>query len=271
MKNKKTKWISPVICLIISLTALLSGCFIPGFIINRQNEAELDIVTKAPQELYLAPNSLLAKNLSDKLTTIDKIKLASNSWESTERKADKSESTLEEYDAVLLAKSQLQKYYEQNIYPYSFDSTYDNWYSWSTEFYCYTDSTFNTYSTYVWEIILTKYDNDLTHTIVMTENGTILNAYVNNNNKGFSSIYPAYSPANIASTFNDNSITYNHASALKYFTLDKVSYPDCDFSDAKVETAYNIMLNSEGQAPSIIVVYQYTTGENGYGIGIVPK
>lgn len=269
---KKTKKYIPLIAgILLTVSALSAGIFLPGIIINKKNQSKLNTVTSASKEYYLASDSLLAKNLSNMLSNGDRIKIACNAWESTERIADKSEANLTEYEAVQIAKSQMEYFYNKKIYPYSFASSFDNWYSWNTELYCYVDATFNTYSAYIWKITLTRYDNQLTHTIFMTEDGTILNAYVNEMPEDYEPIRYAYTATDLSETLHDRDASYDSSVHFYSIKLSEIRYPEDSLADATLLDAYDLTVNYKGQDPTDFVIYQYTNNENGYGIGIIAK
>ncbi|MDE6761005.1 MAG: hypothetical protein K2J90_10060 [Lachnospiraceae bacterium] len=161
---------------------VLAGILLPGILLHIIFSMDLGKTLPAPRDYYIASNSVISRNASSKLTEYEKMKLISGVWESTETPVDSSQSGITETDAVELAKKAVDELYEDMLYPYHFDSSYGNWYSWDAELYQCTESTFHTYTAYYWMIHFYKYDDTETHKILMTENGTLLCISVNRPN-----------------------------------------------------------------------------------------
>lgn len=161
---------------------VLAGILLPGILLHLIFSMNLGKVLPAPRDYYIASNSVISKNASSKLTEYEKMKLISGAWESTETPVDSSQSDITEIKAIDFAKKAVEELYQSTLYPYHFDSSYGNWYSWDAELYQCTESTFHTYTAYYWLIHFYKYDDTETHTILMTENGTLLCISVNRPN-----------------------------------------------------------------------------------------
>ncbi len=171
MKNSKFPYI-----LLLSLTTLaaLLGIFLPGILLHLSGSSKLNQTAKVPTEYYSGTSSAVARNSSSQLSEFQKIQLISGAWDSEDSAANSSDSLITEYEAVALAQAGLDKLCEANLYPSSIQSNYGNWYSWSTEFYKATDTTFHTYTSYYWVIHFVRYDEAEQHTVLMTEDGNIL-------------------------------------------------------------------------------------------------
>ncbi len=268
--NMKKYNLSLSLCLGILLAcfAVICGIFLPKLILRKATNKQLSVVKTAPESYYLASGTAMAKNASEQLSSLDRIKLISGVWESSCIQVSPGEGTLSEAEIIALTKQQLEYYYKQNVYPYSLSSSYSNWYSWSTELYCYTDNVFNTYTTYLWVVHFTKFDNMLEHTILITENGTILAAQVNDSSKPFSSVKKVYTNENINSVLGDKNITMN-AISQNIDDHDIPVYPYIDINDVSDRNIYRITLSSKNDDGEEFYIYQYKTDDT-YGFGIAP-
>lgn len=259
----------PLLAILCAILATAGGIFIPKLLLRQKIDAKLALIETAPESYYLSLDTALAKSASQNLSSLDRMKLITGIWESSCEPAELSEAYLKESDAVSLARERLEHYYQQGVYPYSLYSSYSNWYSWSTELYCYTDNVFNTYTTYLWVIQFTRYDSDLKHTILMTENGTILAADVNDNSKPFSSVKNAYMSEDANKIFGDENI---HIKAITQNT-DKTtieSYPYINTTGIDYKNIYTISLSLGSNEPEDYCLYQYKT-DSSYGFGIMPN
>ncbi len=178
MNKKKHKSLLFYVCPVV----VLAGILLPGILLHIFFSMNLGKALPAPRDYYIASNSVISKNASSKLTEYEKMKLISGVWESTETSVDSSQSDITETEAADLAKKAVEELYQNTLYPYHFDSSYGNWYSWDAELYKCTESTFHTYTAYYWLIHFYKYDDTETHTILMTEKGTLLCISVNRPN-----------------------------------------------------------------------------------------
>lgn len=274
--NRHTKHPIVYISILLAVLSMLAGIFLPEILLKRRADAEISVVKNASETYYLAAETAMAKNASQQLSALDRIKLASGTWESTSFQTTPGSDNLTESEAVTLAKQQMDHYSQYGIYPYSFSSSYDNWYSWTTEFYEYTDNVFQTYTTYVWVIHFTRFDGTLKHTIVMTENGTILAAEANVVSHDFYPLRTAYVNSDPATLLGDEkvslySLSYNmDVSNTDMESIHIEGYPYIDMTDANIENLYEIKLSVDNSEPEPYYIYQYTT-DHSYGFGIVPK
>lgn len=150
------------------------GIFLPGILLHFTFTSKLDSVNPVSADLYNTSNSAISRNASQKLSEYERMKLISGSWASTQTEVDTSLSNISEVEAVQLARNAVSNLYVAGVYPYNFDSSYDNWYSWETNCYRCVESSFQTYSAYYWKIIFYRYDTDEVHEVLITENGTLL-------------------------------------------------------------------------------------------------
>lgn len=274
MKNKSSKQpknnfsLSLLLGISLACLAVACGILLPKLILKKTTDKQLSVVETAPESYYLASGTAMAKNASQQLSSLDRIKLISGVWESNCVQVSPGEGTLSEAEIIALTKQQMEYYYEQNVYPYSLSSSYSNWYSWSTELYCYTDTVFNTYTTYLWVVHFIKFDNMLEHTILITENGTILAAQVNDGNKPFSSVKRVYMNENINSVLGDKNITID-AISEKIDDYSIPAYPYIDITGIYDQNIYCITLSSKNDDGENFYIYQYKT-DNTYGFGITP-
>ena len=150
------------------------GIILPGILLHITFSSKLGAVNPISTDLYNTSNSAIAKNASMKLTEYERMKLISGSWASIQTEIDTSSANISEVDAVELARTAVSELYTANAYPYHFDSTYDNWYSWKTNCYQCIESSFQTYSAYYWKVTFYRYDTDEVHEVLITDNGTLL-------------------------------------------------------------------------------------------------
>lgn len=167
-----------ILCVVILVLALF-GTLLPGRLLVWQSEQELYRVSAAPAEYYSAANLALAHSVSEQLETYQRLQLVAGEWESTIREAATYEGNLKAYEAVQMAKTQMESLYQQRLYPVDLKSDYGNWYTWDAEFYKAVDATFDTYAAYYWEITFRIYDGLVSHRVCMLEDGTIFLAEAN--------------------------------------------------------------------------------------------
>lgn len=192
MKQKK---LTPFILIFVVSSVVAGGLFLPGFFLNHSVEGLSGHMINIPSEYYASTGSASSTVASMQLTEYEKIRLISGAWDSESTLMDSS--SIEKDDAFTMiekAKEGLKLLYQKDLYPTSFSKTGSTWYTWDAKCYRSTDSTFHTYSAYYWLITLTKFDRTETHTILMTEKGTILyaNAITQRDSKYLSDISIKY-------------------------------------------------------------------------------
>lgn len=253
-----------VCCALIVVLSIVA----PKYLLARTMTEQMDRVEVAPEDYYLEAGTMMSRNTSSNLSPIDRIKLISGTWESNMEKCDITEGFLDEVEAVELAKKQLDVYYKQGAYPYSVQIQYDNLYSYSSELYCYTDTSFNTYTAYLWKITFTKYDNSVENVIYMTESGTILLAWTNGNySLDEYDLSKFYKNAQSRDILGDNRI-YT-MSSIKYMPVSSVTipYPDVE-KIQKIETGALLTIRVGGELENFQVL-QYKS-ETGTGFVFMP-
>ena len=156
------------------LLVTVLGIVLPGILLHITFSSKLGDVSPISTDLYNTSNSAIAKNASMKLTEYERMKLISGSWASTQIEVNASNANISEVEAVELARNAVSELYTAKVYPYHFDSAYDNWYSWKTSCYQCIESSFQTYSAYYWKVTFYRYDTDEVHEVSITENGTLL-------------------------------------------------------------------------------------------------
>lgn len=171
-KNARSK---PVYQMIIGAAVVLAllGTFFPGWLLERQSREEMNMVDAVPVEYYSPANLAVARNASANLGIYQKLQLITGRWESNVSEADAYEREMENFEAVELAKEQMDAFYKYGLYPVSLASDYENWYSWEAEFCKVVDATFNTYAAYYWKLSFVKYDGTEKHQVYMLEDGTV--------------------------------------------------------------------------------------------------
>ena len=254
---------------ILCVCAVASSFLVPQFLLNREKKNGTDIIYVAPESYYVESGNAMARNTSSNLTSLEQVKLISGDWESTGAQCALDQGFLTENEAVQLARYSLNNFYNMGVFPYSTDANYNNWCSWESKLYCYTDTLFNTYTAYLWVITFTKFDNSSTHTVYMTEKGVILGATTTDKDYKANKIISAYSDSSVKDIFADENISLLEKEAASEGTVINPVYPDTDYSDATFSQIYKLHLVSSDGQPEHYYVYQYTTDEV-YGIGLVP-
>ncbi len=268
---KKFKKLQIFIFVTLTVLSVVTGVVLPGYILDRKVDSQMDLVTFAPEEYYLSSNTVMAKNASEKLSSLDKINLITGKWDSTISECDVSDAFLTEIEAVNMAVSQMEHFYTRRVYPVSLDSNYNNWFSWESKVYKYTETAFNTYTAYLWVISFSKYDSDITHTVCMTEDGIILNAETNMPLYNFksNSIDTAYNSYAITQIFQNPNIHFQYRKALEYSSSIISICPDINLSNITYDNIYEITLTESGPEDLLFHVYQYSSNGK-YGIGLIP-
>lgn len=264
---KKEKYIFKVFVVIVSLIAVFSAIFVPKLLLDKKSEDSLSQVVEAPDSYYLTSRTATARSASSKLSALDKIRLICGVWDSSMTKCDITDGFLTMDEAVALARTQMELYYQAGLYPVSLYSGYDNWYSFECNLYKYTDNSFNTYTAYLWEITFTKFDSSTYHTLLMSESGTILAADTNMTFERPANIYYTYRKE-YTQMIND---TYVYLGSLtKRDTLPHNAYTQLDLSSATLLNAYDIQLKTTSTQFNNFSIYQYEKPQ-GYGFGITAE
>lgn len=180
---------------IFSFLCILGGLFLPQLRLQKEADNTINNVKNFDQE-SIQSNSTILKNASSQLTSYERMQLISQSWDSNIEPAEEEEGELNKSEAAQLARKSLHTMYDNNYYPVTLTSGYDNWYKWDATLYRAIDTHFHSYAAYFWKIDFTRYDNSEQHTIKMMEDGTILFATTNATGK---TIQP-YAPEHTAGT-----------------------------------------------------------------------
>lgn len=264
---KKGKYIFKILFILASLIAVFSAIFVPKLLLDKKSEDSLSQVIEAPDSYYLTSRTATARSASSKLSALDKIRLICGVWDSSMTQCDVTDGFLTMDEAVALARAQMELYYQAGLYPVSLYSGYNNWYSFECNLYKYTDTSFQTYTAYLWEITFTKFDSSTYHTLLMSESGTILAADTNMKFDNPANIYDAYQ-TNYTQMIND---TYaSLGSTTKRSTLPYNAYTQLDLSSATLLNAYTIQLRTTSTQFNNFSIYQYEKPQ-GYGFGITAE
>jgi hypothetical protein len=273
-------------CIIIPLTiiAALSGIFLPEIILKHKGQDILNTAESAPLEYYSAASSVVARNSSAKLSEFQKMQLISGAWDSRDSEASQDESRITEYEAVNLAQTALGSLYDAGLYPSTISSDYGNWYSWTANCYKATDTTFNTYTSYYWIISFSRYDETESHTVLMTEEGSVLLAVADIRDYK----YTPESPDSLYSVLyeSDRRETSVIALSSKDELLDDIpEYPHFELGSMEYSEVSLLMVgrDSVSSVDKFREYYQDSTsedmefyylfqceGEDSYAVGIIP-
>lgn len=265
--HKSPRMLYSITGILCTALFIAGGFFVPELILDNISNKNVSSCQDAPENYYLASGTAMAKQASEHLTTIDRIKLISGTWDSSYVQVPTDEGTVSEYDIVALAKQKIDYFYNKSVYPYSLESSYANWYSWDTELYKYTDNIFNTYTIYLWVVHFTKYDNSLTHTVLITENGTVLAAEVSDDSRPFSSIKNVYLDQSVKILLGDTSIQIGNIINTEDVSLS--GYPFIDMHGIYLQNIYKLELSDKRNEADYYYIYQYKS-DGKYGIGIIP-
>lgn len=174
---KKSNPLLVLVSIILTLVIIASGLILPQLLLDRYAQNQSDVINKVSSANYIGDNSAIVAMASSQLTEYEKIQLITNSWEGESSMVSAEFSEKDAFSMYQKVKKGLHELYAAKLYPTSLrDAGGDNWYSWEAERYCCTDSTFHTFIAYYWVISLYKYDNTETHTVIISEDGTIIYA-----------------------------------------------------------------------------------------------
>lgn len=180
---KKISFCFKILTPLFVLVVLCSAIYVPRYLLIQKYDTDSEQIHTAPESYYLASNTAMAKRASELLSAADKMKLITGVWDSEYQEIQVKDANLSETQAVEIAKNQLEYLYALNLYPDSVKSSYNNWYSWTSKVYSYSEQSFHTYTCNLWEITFEKYDKSIKHTILMTEDGIILLAAASRNER----------------------------------------------------------------------------------------
>ncbi len=278
-RNNKIK-----ICLILffCIAVILASVLVPKYLLARTLSEQMDQVVVAPEEYYVEAGEMMARSASSNLSSVDRIKLIAGTWESEMQKCENTDGFLNEVEAVELAKKQMEYYYQAGVFPYSMQIKYDNMFSYATELYCYTDSSFHTYSAYLWKITFTKYDDSVECVTYMTESGTILLLWTDGEYLPETTMKQCYDNLDMKNVFGDNRFYQVTIGEYTPATVVEIPYPMEDeltgetiaksFSTVKpvTEIVSGAVVRVKTSGESIkFQALQYKT-EDGYGIVFMP-
>ena len=266
-----------VICLVVT-----GGLFLPGFFLNTSAERLSDHLQAVPSDYYMSSGSAILEVASLQLSEYEKIRLISGAWDSENNSVSTDQMENNAYTMVKTAKDNLKKMYLSDLYPTSFSKIGSNWYTWNAECFSSTDSTFHTYTAFYWLITLTKFDNTEKHTILITEDGTILyaEAVIPTSNKSLAKVARNY-----------RKLPYAESKLCSFTELSKYtvspSYPNVKFS-SPTNFPGVMTINSEWikdqetldkcykMAPDLLEFYylfqhdEINNGVEHYTIGMIP-
>lgn len=217
--------------IVIVATLTLMGIFLPGWLLVWENEGKVDMVNAAPVEYYSPANLAVARNASANLGIYQKLQLITGKWKSENSQVDSNERQMEDFEAVGLAKEQLEELYLKGLYPVSLMSDYGNWYSFEAEYCKVVDATFHTYAAYYWNILFEKYDGSKRHRVYMLEDGTIFLAEAWGEDGMDSSGMIKVSDMEIESRFKDKTIVKQKGNVTDKDLTECLSYGNIEAAD----------------------------------------
>lgn len=163
-----------IISIVFTLTIVFLSITLPRFLLEKNAAKDVMVISTVPENYYSASHMALARNTSKGLDAESKLKIIKGEWDSVRSECSIEEGFLTKSQAVKLAQNLLLLEYNKRKFDYDLRGNYKNWYKWDCKLYRFTDTTFNTYTAYLWEITFTKSDNSISHRISFTEDGTII-------------------------------------------------------------------------------------------------
>lgn len=169
MKNNK---LSSTLILIFSIiVSVFLALFLPGLLLNIYTDSIYDAKKQVPPEYYANSASSVSLMASKQLSDYERMRLISGLWDCNIEEVPKLKGS-EEYNIVSTAKLKINELAEADLYPYRIGE--DDMYYWDVSKYNCIESNFETLSTSYWKISLVRYDNALTHDLLITDEGVIL-------------------------------------------------------------------------------------------------
>lgn len=272
--KKSSKIISLILSFIVFFIAILlvaASFLVPKYALASYTSKKEGTIHTAPSDYYLATNTLMAKQASANLSSYDRIQLVTGSWSSSFSKCDVTESEITEIQAVNFAKEKINALYSANLFPVSFFETYNNWYSWETSLYQYTDTVFYTYTAYLWHISFQKYDGSSTIDVYLTDNGVVLSASITPITTGSLCDETALkqyleTEDNLDFYVATNKLSENSSVLIKNNTTLPISFPDFNLSTEDITSIVSVDFSSNSTTGTYLF-YQYQNSTR-YGIGV---
>ena len=94
------KWIRFIInFIVISVMLLIAGVsvWLPGYLMQKDNDAEKNTMMDVPQDYYSGPSEAIIKNASKQLTTEQCLQLILGTWESSVVEIDEADCNITEF------------------------------------------------------------------------------------------------------------------------------------------------------------------------------
>lgn len=259
-----------IVVILVCVCSMAAGIFVPRYLLAHDTGKQENQIQEAPEAYYVDAGVAMARNASQQLSSLDRFKLITGQWESEYELSTSEDAFLSETEAVELAKQQLELYYEKGLYPYSLTSQYENWYSFSIEVYQCVDSSFHTYSAYLWRIVFTKYDHTLTHEIYMSDSGFIVLARVNERAGLHWDLKGVFEHMDLQELFVLSGEVYDLTlDGDNEMYVEDISLPGYEAGD--VDNIKGCHISGTCQDGDIEVRALQFCGENQYGIAIMPE
>jgi hypothetical protein len=170
-----------IILIIMVLLIAATSIWLPGYLMQRSNSAEMFSMKDVPQDYYSGPSEAIIRNASKQLTSEQCFQLIIGTWESTVTEAKESDCNITEFGIRSVVMQRVENLRAKGLYPVRISSEYLQWYTWSAKPYRALDATFQTYAAIFWDVSFVKYDNSESHRFIITESGDILYAEINVN------------------------------------------------------------------------------------------
>ncbi len=168
---KKHNIPSIVITVLSVLIIVTAALFLPETTLRFYTDSFFGEKNKVAPELYANSASSISIMASKQLTDYERTRLISGLWECNVSEDEELKGS-EEYRIVTTSKTKLNELADAGIYPYKIKE--GEMYYWDVKKYICVESNFETLSTDYWRIKLVRYDNAVTHDILITDEGLIL-------------------------------------------------------------------------------------------------
>ena len=165
-----------IILIVLAILITVSAVWLPGYLMNRNNNAMFSGIKDVPAEYYSGPSEAIIKNASKQLNYEQCLQLILGIWESETSETSEEFCNINEFGIKTILTIRIDELYARHLYPVSLTTGIDKWYSWSATPYRAIDTTFQTYAAIYWDIRFFKYDGTEKHRFIVTESGDILYA-----------------------------------------------------------------------------------------------
>ena len=155
-----------IILVCTAVIAAVLSIVLPEILISYKTKSLENTSLDVPEEYYPTSSYYeVTKEFSEKLSEYQKRQLISGAWDSEISEVDKEYYEDMGYHVQENAKQQINDFYNQNFFPGSIESSYQQWYNWKCDYMQALDLNFRTYAGFFWKTSFTHYEDNETMTI----------------------------------------------------------------------------------------------------------